>query len=435
MPITADEMVEVKEIFKNEIAAFKQAIDDDISGKFGDPDSEWRKFLDEKIGEMQDQLKELMKPRSKGADDGQDAFDSIYGKDALAFGKFAIDVKEEAVKKAMPERLRNYKIAYEDAAKAAGDGLEENFDSEGGFLIPVEQSAEMLTMGEALSQIFPLVRHLPMSSNTLKLNYVKDTDRSGGTLFGGVILRWTAEKTELEASKPALGQVTLSLNKLVGLAYATSELIEDSPISIGPWLSQEFAEAFGWQMDYEIINGSGAGAPEGILNSDALITIDEVTGQDAETIEVQNVIDMYARMPSRNRQNAIWLANDDTLTQLMTMVLTAGTAGVPVWLPANSLANQPHDSFMGKKIVYTEHCQALGTAGDLIFFAPQQYLMGMKSTGVRADTSIHLKFDFDQTTFRFVWRVDGRCPWPAPQTPRHSSATRSPLLVVETRDG
>lgn len=433
MPFTAEDAQEIKSIFTTEINAFKQAIDDDISGKFGDPDSDWRKYLDEKIGEMQDQLKELMKPRSKEADNTQDAFDVIYGKNALAFGSFAIDVAEEAIKKEMPERLQKYKIAYEDATKAAGDGMEENIDSEGGFLIPVVQSSEMLTMGEALSQIFPRVRHLPMSSNNLKLNYIKDTDRSGGTLFGGVRLYWTAEKSETTKSQPALGQVTLSLNKLFGLAYATNELIEDSPISIGPWLSQEFAEAFGWQMDYEIINGSGAGTPEGILNSDALITIDEEDGQDAATIEVQNVIKMYARMPSRNRGSAVWLANDDILPQLMTMVLTVGTAGVPVWLPTNGLANQPHDSLMGKEIIYTEHCQARGTAGDLIFFAPQQYLMGMKSTGVRADTSIHLKFETDETAFRFIWRVDGRCPWPAPQTPRHSSDTQSPLLVIETR--
>lgn len=433
--MTEQELKELKEFMEGKIAEMKEAVIADMKGEFGEPDPEYRKLVDEKMGEMEDQIKEMMKPRSKGTQDTQDAFDSIYGKDALSFGGFAMDVAEEAIKNAMPERLQNYKTAYENIQKAAGDGLEENIDSEGGFMIPVVQSTEMLTMGEALSQIFPRVRHLPMSSNNLKLNYINDTDRSGGTLFGGVRLYWTAEKKALQKSQPALGQVTLSLNKLAGLAYATNELIEDSPISLGPWLSQEFAEAFGWQMDYEIINGSGAGTPEGLLNSDALITISEESGQAATTIEAQNVINMYARMPSRNRGNAVWLANDDTLPQLMTMVLVVGTAGVPVWLPANGLANQPHDSLMGKEIIYTEHCQALGTAGDLIFFAPQQYLMGMKSTGVRADTSIHLKFETDETAFRFIWRVDGRCPWPAPQTPRHSTATQSPLLVIETRDG
>lgn len=399
------------------------ALEAKLKEQFGDHGEEYFKALDEKMEAVEDKIAELLKPK-KGRSEQEDVYDALYSKGDMGWGEFAIDVMEAADGR-MPERLQTY--------KAAGAGLQENVDSEGGFLVPVEQRGELLAMGEAQSQLMPRVRQLPMSSNTVRLNYIKDTDRSGGTLFGGVRMYWVAEEGTTTASKPALGQVTLSLNKLFGLAYATSELIEDSPISIGPWLSQQFAEAFGWQMDYEIINGSGAGRPEGILNSDALISITAETGQASATIEAQNIIKMYARMPSRNRANAIWLANEDTLPQLMTMVLVVGTAGHAVWLPANGLANQPFDSLMGKEIVYTEHCQTLGTVGDLLFFAPSQYLLGMKSSGVRADVSIHLKFETDETAFRFIYRVDGRCPWPAPQTPRHSSDTLSPILGITTR--
>lgn len=406
------------------IAGMKAAFMADIEEKFGPPDEAYRKQLDDQIGEMQDTLKDLLKPK-KGRSEQDDVYDALYSKGVAGWGEFAIDVRKWAVDDSKPERLVTY--------KAAGAGLQENVDSEGGFLVPAEQRSELLVMGEAESQLFSRVQHIPMSSNTLKLNYIKDTDRSSGALFGGVQMYWVAEEGTTTSSKPALGQVTLSLNKLFGLAYATSELIEDSPISIGPWLSQQFAEAFGWQMDYEIINGGGTGRPEGIINSNALISITAEDAQDAATIEAQNVIKMYARMPSRNRANAIWLANEDTLSQLMTMVLTVGTAGVPVWLPANSLSNQPHDVLMGKEIVYTEHCQTLGTAGDLFFWAPNQYLMGQRSTSVRADVSIHLKFETDETAFRFIHRVDGKCPWPSPLTPRHSSDTLSPILAIATR--
>lgn len=436
MALTPEELAELKGFKEAQITELKghieatiekaiETFEADMKGKYGEPDAEYRKQLDDQIGEMQDLLKELSKPK-KGHSDQEDAYDALYSKGVQGWGEFAIDVKSWALGEP-PERLKQY--------KAAGAGLQENVDSEGGFLIPVEQSAELLIMGEAESQLFSRVRHLPMSSNTLKLNYIKDTDRSSGALFGGVQMYWTAEEGTPTATKPSLGQVTLSLNKLFGLAFVTSELMEDSPISIGPWLSQQFAEAFGWQMDYEIINGTGAGRPEGILISDALISISEEDAQGAATIEAQNVIKMYARMPSKNRATAIWLANEDTLSQLMTMVLVVGAGGVPVWLPANSLSNQPHDTLMGKELVYTEHCQTLGTAGDLIFWAPPQYLMGQKSSGVRADTSIHLKFETDETAFRFIYRVDGRCPWPSPLTPRHSSDTLSPIVTTETRSG
>lgn len=434
MPMTPEELAEVKGFKEAQMTELKghievtieksiEAFESDMEGKFGTPDPEYRKQLDDQIGEMQDLLKELSKPK-KGRSDQDDVYDTLYSKGVQGWGEFAIDVKEWAYNRPT-ERLKQY--------KAAGAGLQENVDSEGGFLVPVEQRAELLVMGEAESQLLSRVRQIPMSSNTLKLNYIKDTDRSSGALFGGVQMYWVAEEGTTTATKPALGQVTLSLNKLFGLSYATDELIEDSPISIGPWLSQQFAEAFGWQMDYEIINGGGTGRPEGIINSNALISITAEAGQAAATIEAENVIKMYARMPSKNRANAIWLANEDTLPELMTMTITVGTGGIPVWLPANSLSNQPHDSLMGKELVYTEHCQTRGTAGDVIFWAPNQYLIGQKSTGVRADVSIHLKFDTDETAFRFIHRVDGKCPWPSPLTPRHSSDTLSPVLTTATR--
>jgi HK97 family phage major capsid protein len=402
----------------------KDAAIADLKGEFGEPDEEYRKALDDRIGEMEDHIKDLLKPKSKGMQRVDDAYNELYGKGAEGWGQFAIDVKEWAYGR-QEERLKQY--------KAAGAGLQENVDSEGGFLVPTEESRELLTLATAESQLYSRTRKIPMSSNTLKLNYIKDTDRSSGTVFGGVRMYFVAEEGTTTATKPALGQVTLSLNKLFGLAYATSELIEDSPISIGPWLSQEFAEAFGWQMDYEIINGSGAGRPEGILNSNALISVTKETGQTATTIVPQNVIKAYSRMPARNKANAIWLANEDTLPQLMTMTITVGTGGVPVWLPANQLAGQPNQTLMGKELVETEHCQTLGTVGDLILWDPTQYLVGQKSAAVRTDISIHLKFETDETAFRFIYRVDGKCPWPSALTPRHSSSTLSPIVGIATR--
>ena len=352
-----------------------------------------------------------------------------FGKGLTGLGEFAVDVAEWA--KGNPsERL----LKVKNAAKAAGAGLQENVDSEGGFLVPTEQRRELLTVGIESADLMSRVTPIPMASNTVKINYIKDTDRSSGLLHGGIRFYYTPEEGTTTATKPALGQVTLSLNKLFGLAYATSELIEDSPVTIGPWLSSAFADAFPWQMDYDILNGSGAGMPEGILFSDALISQAAEAGQSATTIVAKNILKMYSRMPSANRRRAIWLANEDTFTSLATMTIDVGTGGVPVYLPANGLANQPFDTLMGKQIIFTEHCQTLGTVGDIYFIDPSQYLLGTKSGGgLRTDQSIHLKFETDETAFRFIFRVDGRSWWPSAVTPRISSTTLSPFVALATR--
>lgn len=426
MSLALEEMTEIKEFFGSKIAEMKAALMADLKGEFGKPDEEYQKALDERIGEMQDQIKDMLKPKSKGMQIVDDAYGELYGKGVEGWGQFGIDVREWAHGRE-EERLKQY--------KAAGAGLQENVDSEGGFLVPTEQSSELMTLASAESQLYSRVRKMPMSSNSLTLNYIKDTDRSSGALFGGVRMYYTAEESETTATKPALAQVTLRLNKLFGLTYATSELVEDSPISVGPWLSSQFATAFGWQMDHDIINGSGAGQPEGIINSDALIAVSEEASQTTTTIVANNVIKMYSRMPALNKRNAIWLCNEDCMPQLMTMEIVVGAAGVPAWLPANGLANQPFQTFFGKELIETEHCQTVGTAGDLIFFAPPQYLLGQKSATVRTDMSIHVQFLTDEVAYRFIYRVDGRCPWPSPLTPRYSSNTLSPIVVTETRDG
>jgi HK97 family phage major capsid protein len=141
---------------------------------------------------------------------------------------------------------------------------------------------------------------------------------------------------------------------------------------------------------------------------------------------------MYARM--YDKTNAIWMANDDTFQQLASMSLSVGTGGVPVWLPANGASGKPYDTLMGKPLVWTEHCQTLGTKGDIYFVDWTQYLVGQKSGGqVAFASSIHLKFDYDQTAFRFVFRVDGTPWWPAALTGRYSSVTLSPYVALNTR--
>lgn len=405
----------------------EEEAEEDVSAK--DP------AVDDQLAAMKEALADLQKPspdETKALNlDPTDTGDPTwgFGKGTHGLGEFALDV----VKWSMGEPSERL-LKVKNAQKAAGAGLQENVDSEGGFLIPTEQRQEILTVGIEKADLMSKVTPIPMSSNMVKINYIKDTDRSSGLIHGGVRFYYVAEEGTTTATKPALGQITLSLNKLFGLAYATSELIEDSPVTIGPWLSQVFADAFPYQMDYDILNGSGTGMPEGILNSAALISQTAETDQEATTIVAENILNMYSRMPSANRRNAIWLANEDTFMQLATMTIDVGTGGVPVYLPANGLANQPFDTLMGKQIIFTEHCQTLGTVGDIYFIDPTQYLLGTRSGGgLRADQSIHLKFETDETAFRFIYRVDGRSWWPSAVTPRISSVTLSPFIALATR--
>jgi len=276
--------------------------------------------------------------------------------------------------------------------------------------------------------------NIPMATNSVSIPYIKGVDRSGGYIHGAIKLYWIAEESAKSETKPKFGRVTLNLHELAGLAYTSNQILEDSPITLEPLLTACFSDAFAWTIDNILLNGTGAGQPLGVLNAPCLVTVTKETGQAADTIVFENIVKMESRLLPESEKNAIYLANKDTFPQLASMSIAVGTGGVPVYLPAGGASGLPYKTLMGRPLIFTEHCQKLGDKGDIYLVDFSQYLLGQKKgRGIKTDTSIHLKFDYDQTAFRFTFRVDGQ-PWlPSAITPRYSSATLSPFITLAER--
>ena len=312
-------------------------------------------------------------------------------------------------------------------------GLEESTPSLGGFLVGTDFAAGLWKRVYDVSLLFNRVTKIPISGNAngLKMNAIDETSRAAGSRWGGIRGYWLGEGGTKTDSKPKFRQMELSLKKLIGLCYATDELLQDAA-ALETVITQGFGDEISFMIDDSILNGTGAGQPLGIINCAALISIAKETGQSAKTIVAENIINMYARAWARSRANMIWVANQDCIPQLMKMSLAVGTGGVPIWMPANSLSNQPYETLMGRPIIYHEGAQTLGTAGDIYLIDPTQYLMITKG-GVQSASSIHVQFTTDETTFRFVYRVDGQPLWNAALTPFKGSNTQSPFIYLAVR--
>lgn len=87
---------------------------------------------------------------------------------------------------------------------------------------------------------------------------------------------------------------------------------------------------------------------------------------------------------------------------------------------------------LGRPVIPVEHCATLGTPGDIILADFSQYAMADKG-GVQAASSIHVRFLNDESTFRFIYRVDGQPTWKKPLTPKNGSNTYSPFIQLSTR--
>jgi len=318
---------------------------------------------------------------------------------------------------------------------ASATSLVEGEDQYGGYLIPPEFRSNLMLAVTQMNEILPRCTGVPMKSTMIKIPYVNGFDESGSLVYGGIQWKWLDELATKTETRPKFGQITLELKKIAGLAYASDEILEDSPMSMENILRNGFRDGLNFALNNVFIRGSGAGQPLGVLNAPCLVTVAKETGQLAATIMFENIVNMYSRI--HDTSGAIWIANQNTLPQLAAMSLAVGTGGAPVWLPAGGISGAPYDTLMGKPLIWSKHCSTLGTTGDIILADWSQYLVGQKAgqgADGKYDTSIHLKFDADQTCFRFVFRIDGQPWWPTYLTPPQATgSTLSPFVVLATR--
>jgi len=317
---------------------------------------------------------------------------------------------------------------YINLVKASG--MNEAISSEGGVLIPTEFKAQLLMNALEESLIRAQGTVIPMATNSVKIPIVLETSRAS-SVYGGVIIYRPDEAASKTSSKPKLSSIELNLKKLIGLVYVTDELLEDSPISLQPLLSTMFSSAIAFQEDDDFINGTGAGQALGVLNAPCCISVTKETGQAGTSIVANNLFKMKSRLNPRSWGRARWFAHQDTYPQLRILSVPVGTGGTVIPLFTESGGKMMLD---GLPINFTEHCQTLGTSGDILLGDWSQYLIGQKvGSALKIDTSIHVKFVDDETAFRFVMRYDGQPWWPSALTPKHGASTVSPFVKLNAR--
>src|SRR5690606_12080686 len=125
-------------------------------------------------------------------------------------------------------------------------------------------------------------------------------------------------------------------------------------IGFAATLAVGFEQEMNSTMLGEKLRGTGVGEPLGILNGPATITSDRASDNE---ISGADIVAMRARC--WGYRNAIWLANSDTYTKLLTAHIT-GTNGDVFLFTAGNGVDVP-DTMLGRPIFFTEHASTLGT--------------------------------------------------------------------------
>lgn len=307
-------------------------------------------------------------------------------------------------------------------------GADEGVPSDGGFLVQTDFASGLLLKTYETGILAERCKKIPISGNAngMKINALDDDFRDDGARWGGIQAFWTGEADELTASKPKFRQMKLSLKKLAGLCYTTDELLSDIT-ALESVISQSFTEEFGFKMDDVILNGTGIDQPLGILRSNGLVTVAKETDQ-TDIITARNLTKMWARCWGRSRNSAVWYINQELEPYLYTLKI----GDIPVYIPAGGLSSTPYGTIFGRPVIPLEHCSVVGAKGDIILADLSQYLL-VDRGGMKAASSIHVRFLYDENVFRFTYRVDGQPIWNAPVTPYKGADTLSPFVTLAAR--
>lgn len=345
------------------------------------------------------------------------------------FGHFCQEIIKAGITKTPTHRLVSAYSRFNAVATGMGVGV----GADGGFMVPPEFATKIFARMYAPDSVFARTEIYNINGNSIKLPRVNETSRATGSRAGGVRAYWTDEGETVTASKPSLGQLGLSLHKLMAIGRATQELLDDSPVAIDAFYTKHFGDEINFLVSDSLFNGTGAGMPLGALNADCTVSVSKETGQSGATVNATNILKMWSRLYAGCRQNAVWFINQDVEPQLYTMQIGTGVANQVVYMPPGGLSQAPYATLMGRPVMPVEYCSTLGTVGDIALIDFSQWVSAVKAGGPTSAVSMHLYFATDENAFRTTYRLDSQPWWNSPLTPYKGSNTQSCAITLATR--
>lgn len=311
-------------------------------------------------------------------------------------------------------------------------GLRQGNGPEGGFLVPAGFRPTDLSNEQGLSlDLYGRTRNFQLGQEeSITMAAINETSRKDGSMYGGVTAKWLEEEGTLTESEPEFRQVTLKPKEIAVFVKVSDKLLRNSPIALGQFLSFASQDVLTFKLSDAVLNGDGNGKPKGILtNSDALVVVAKESGQNADTVVVENTLKMKAKLTRRWAAGAAWYINKDVMPQIELFEI----ANTAIFVPAGSVAGRPFSTLHGFPIIETEYSEELGDQGDVLLANLSAYITAQHGGGIRSDSSIHFLFDQAKTAFRFMTEADGQTWLQQAITDFKGTGTTSPFVTLAAR--
>lgn len=297
---------------------------------------------------------------------------------------------------------KDYSILKPEHAqiKAAYKAMGINPDTAGGYLVPTEQSNQLIELLRSGTKVLPLCMEMPMNSDTLTIP----------KLTGGATAYWIGENASITESAQTYGQIILRVKKLAAFVPLSNELLSDSDPAVDAIIRQDIAQALGEKLDNAILLGSGlANEPLGVINQGVTTTALNAAPTFA------NIVDCITRVESENvREDPpwAWVTNPRDRGVLAQIVQT--TSGEYLWtemgMQGHAMVGGYPSTLRGYPVVTTTQLDvdADNNNETEIFFGQwKDVVVGVRKTiEIMASSEAGNAFQYDQTYIRAVARYD-----------------------------
>lgn len=319
------------------------------------------------------------------------------------------------------------------ASQSAGD------PATGGALIPTEYVEQIMERARTENPIMANATIIPMETAKVAIPFIDGFDESQGKTFGNGQFFWEGESEIFTETNAVFGTTELNLRKIAASVRVTWEMIKHSAISIEPILGRMFEQSLSTALSRGFIRGTGVKMPKGILADGAhRISIPKATNQVVNTFIYDNILDMVARLYSSGGDigDGAFIANKTTLPELGKLSVVVGTGGSGIFLANQQIQGKPTFALLGLPVNFDGQMPIVGDEGDITLANWRDgYLVGEPAGGAGMETeqSIHLYFNYGDTSFRAITAIDGAPWWPSEYTPAYGD-TQALFVSVNARD-
>lgn len=233
--------------------------------------------------------------------------------------------------------------------RRASNALQEDTNSEGGYLVPVEFERTLFKARDKVDPIFALAGKINLGSNVKNVPYVASE--------GAAAL--VAEEGTYGDTDDSFGQVVFHAYKFGRICKVSDELIADSAFDILGHLAESFGRAIGKAEAGYFWTGTGSSQPQGVLTAAG----SGVTAAATNAITADEIIDLFFSLDEQYRENASFVMNNATLA----VVRKLKTSGSGEYIWAQGFNGQP-STLLGRPVYTSSNIPTIAAGKKVIAF-------------------------------------------------------------------